>query len=339
MQLPAFLFAHALSRFSSTYPGDGYSKLYQLFVFLNNIIFICWGFFLLHNFLIREFSRLVSFLSLLILAFGTNLFFYASLSPGMSHSYLFFLYAAVLYLTACWYSRASIKNSILLGLSIGMIALIRPTDVLIILIPIFWYSKSPSERLFIWKENLSKIVLSLISCLLVLGIQAIYWQYTTDSWIYYSYQHEGFNWFDSKIVQGLFSYRKGWFVYTPLALLAFISTFAMLFSKHKSYSLMILIFYVPMIYIVFSWSNWYYGGSFGCRPLVQSLALLAFPLAFGIKKVKNTKSRIIKSTAWVIFCLGIILNLFQTWQYDRGIIHWDSMNKEKYWEVFGKINK
>lgn len=281
----------------------------------------------------------MSLLSLLIIAAGTNLFFYASLSPGMSHGYLFFLYAAVLHLTSGWYSETSIKNSILLGLSIGMIGLIRPTDILIILIPILWYKKGLCERLFIWKENLPKIIISLLSCFIVLGIQAIYWQYTTDSWIYYSYQNEGFYWFDSKVFQGLFSYRKGWFVYTPLALVAFIFTFAMLFSKFKSYSIMILFFYIPMIYIVFSWSNWYYGGSFGCRALMQSLALLAFPLTFGIEKTINCKSRIVKIIALVIFSLGMILNLFQTWQYNQGIIHWDSMNKEKYWKVFLQYNE
>lgn len=45
MQLPAFLLAHAVSCGISKYPNDGYSQIYQLFVLLNNITFVCWGLF------------------------------------------------------------------------------------------------------------------------------------------------------------------------------------------------------------------------------------------------------------------------------------------------------
>ena len=35
-----------------------------------------------------------------------------------------------------------------------------------------------------------------------------------------------------------------------------------------------------------------------------------------------------------VFALLITLNVFQTYQYVRGYIHWDGMTKATYWAVF-----
>ena len=41
-------------------------------------------------------------------------------------------------------------------------------------------------------------------------------------------------------------------------------------------------------------------------------------------------------TFMVVALVG--LNLFQTMQYRRGIVHWDSMTKETYFLIFGNPN-
>jgi hypothetical protein len=257
----------------------------------------------------------------------------------MSHGYLFFLYSSVLFLTERWYRERSLTFSILLGLALGMITLIRPTDVVVSLIPLLWFTHDFSERLKIWNENALKILAIVLSAAFVLSIQLIYWKLMTDLWIYYSYQHEGFNWTDPKIIQGLFSYKKGWFIYTPLAFVGILTAIAMLFTKLKSYSLMIGAIYIPLIYVVFCWSNWYYGGSFGCRVMIQTLALLAYPLAFLLEWLIGSKSKTLLVVVFSFIGILVALNLFQTWQYDKGIIHWEAMDKEKYWKVFGKLSK
>jgi NADH:ubiquinone oxidoreductase subunit 3 (subunit A) len=50
----------------------------------------------------------------------------------------------------------------------------------------------------------------------------------------------------------------------------------------KDYRRMLFIFFVPMIYFVFAWHCWFYGWSFGCRALLQTMPLLALPLAYGL---------------------------------------------------------
>ena len=52
--------------------------------------------------------------------------------------------------------------------------------------------------------------------------QMIYWNEMTGHWLYFSYgSDERFFFGDPAIIKGLFSYRKGLFIYTPLLLFAF----------------------------------------------------------------------------------------------------------------------
>jgi hypothetical protein len=62
LQLPGFLIAHFLSSVLVNYESDGYDLLYQLFVHLNNIIFVCWGLYLLLLFLQPVFLFLLAYL-------------------------------------------------------------------------------------------------------------------------------------------------------------------------------------------------------------------------------------------------------------------------------------
>ena len=88
-----------------------------------------------------------------------------------------------------------------------------------------------------------------------------------------------------------------------------------------------------MVYLVFSWHNWFYGGSFGCRALIQTLPLLAIPLALFIDR-SFTKKIVQKIIVSITLILLISLNLFQTWQYNKNIIHYAYMNEVVYWQVF-----
>ena len=69
--------------------------------------------------------------------------------------------------------------------------------------------------------------------------------------------------------------------------------------------------------------------------MIDTYALMAIPLAgFFEYLFERSKSIIISITSLVV--LLISLNLFQTYQKSIGIIHWDSMTKEAYMEVFLK---
>ena len=84
---------------------------------------------------------------------------------------------------------------------------------------------------------------------------------------------------------------------------------------------------------MFSWWCWWYGGSYGSRPMIDSYGLMAFPLA---ALLENTLYRKLWLSAIItlLFSFLLYLNQFQLSQYCRCIIHWESMSKRAYWSVF-----
>ena len=151
--------------------------------------------------------------------------------------------------------------------------------------------------------------------------------------MYFSYGDERFYFNDSKIVLGLFSYRKGWLLYTPLM---FLSIFGLMIGKvdwFKKYRIGILTLMSLIIFITFSWWSWFYGGSFGCRPLIDFYALFAISIAAFLTYLFKQK-KAVKLASFAIISILIVFSLFQNLQYKNGLIHYSDMTKEAYWMHF-----
>jgi hypothetical protein len=110
--------------------------------------------------------------------------------------------------------------------------------------------------------------------------------------------------------------------------------FVYLYRKMRSVFWPVVVYFLVSFYIIASWTEWWYGGGFGERPLIVSYVVLAFPL--GVFLTEMFKWRLLKwfFSSAIIVLIG--LNLFQTWQYNNYIIHCDRMTMKYYWAVFGK---
>ena len=336
MELPFFLLAHGYCVVFEPAIADGYSAPYQLMVSLSAICSTFLGMLVLVTFLRRHTHDRAIACALLILTLGTNLFFYSTVDSGMPHSYLFLLFCIVLERSDPWHHRPAMNKAVAIGLALGMIALIRPVDVLVGVLPLLW----PIAQGGLSKWHLSRshggqlVVLCLCAALPILP-QIAYWKAATGQWLYWSYEGEGFNWSDPHIIDGLFGFRKGWFVYSPLVLLGFIGLLMMMLRpKWRALAWPVVVYFTLAFYITFSWRSWWYGGGFGCRPMVEALALLALPMAVLAQDLLERNKTLLVAFALVLLA-GIHLNRFQQDQYEQTIIHWDSMTRERYWEVWG----
>lgn len=340
-EAPLFFVAHAITLLTDQYPADGYSAFYQLSVALSTVLFSFLGLLVLRKFLLSFFDDRVTAITVFAIGLGTNFFAHAITQPGNSHIYLFFLFAVLLYSTHRWYQSFSWKQSSFLAFTIGLCVVTRATTVFIIFFPLLWVfnSKQPTAAFdSIIKNHGRKIFYLLIVIMTLFLVQFIYWKISTGHWFFYTYKNEHFNFSNCQIVNGLFSYRKGWFVYTPLALLGFLGAFLLCKNeKLKFYLLPFLIYFSVTLYVVFCWWQWYYGGSFGCRVMIESLALLALPMAALVEFILQ-QNQLVRNFSFGAIALLISLNLFQTAQYSKGIIHWQKMNEEYYWRTFGKWN-
>jgi len=165
----------------------------------------------------------------------------------------------------------------------------------------------------------------------------IYWKITAGQFFFYSYEEQGFYWSSPYLFQVMLSVRKGWLIYTPAMVLALIG-FYFLWKQHRTLLLVAISYFCINYYVVSAWEIWWYGGSFGQRALVQSYAMLCFPLGALISWAWRSNWTKIPLTGFLLFCAW--LNLLQTYQShgSNGFLPPDMMTKEYYIRIFGRLS-
>jgi hypothetical protein len=334
MYSPFFFGAHYMAE-PLGFESDGFSPPYKAGLILSSIFYLGIGLFFLRRFLKKYYPDPAVAMTLLLIGLATNLYFYTVVEPTMSHVYSFCLFAIFLMLMHRWLEKPSWRTAILLGLTAGLITLVRPSNVIIVIMILFWQVGNLTElkyRLGFLVSSWGQILLILFFFVLVVFPQLLYWKFASGNWIVYTYNDEGFFLNNPQFIKGLFSYRKGWLVYTPVMVFALAGLILLLFRNRKLFW-PVFLFTIINMYIVFSWWSWWYGGGFGQRALIESYVILSIPmtafLAWIIEKKWYVRILIMLLSGWFIF-----LNIFQTRQYYFGSIHWEGMTKEAYWDSF-----
>jgi len=177
------------------------------------------------------------------------------------------------------------------------------------------------------------LLFSVLAFIIVISPQLAYWKYVTGDWLFFSYVGERFYFDKPHLIEGLIGFRKGWLLYTPIMVFAVLG---MVYLKKNlpAFFLPVVITFSISVYVIFSWWCWWYGGSYGQRPLVDFYGLLALPMACFYKQVIEFGKKATKIVISVLLVLLITLSLFQNWQYYYGFIHYDSMSKEAFFMGF-----
>jgi len=337
--LPFFTAAHIFAKVFN-YEVNGYSEPYHFAIQFSSLFYFIFGLLFLIKTLQLYFTDIIVSLVLICIIFGTNTLYYLTIGAGMSHAVNFGLISAFVYYTIKWHQRASFKHSILIGLIGGMLTLIRPINILIFLFFFLYNIKSAKDllrkSLVFFKYKIHVLTIALLGILICLP-QLIYWKYQTGSWFFNSYVGEHFYFKNPHILYGLFSFRKGWLIYTPIMAFALIGIYY-LYKTMKEFfipaSALILIY----LYVAFSWWCWWYGGSYGQRSLIDIYPVLALPFAAFLFHLHNS-SVLKKSVSYSLMIMFILLNIFQTMQAKWNTIHFDSMTKEAYFDAFLRLTK
>ncbi len=336
MYAPFFFIAH-LSAHLFNYEANGFSTPYEFFLAVSSLFYLLIGLYFLRKSVLLFFNETATSITIISIMLGTNLYYYSTNEPAMTHAYSFTLVSAFLYQFLQWYNNPNFRKAIFVGLLFGMIVLIRPVNCIIFLFPLLYgiYSKDTLLiKMNYIKLNSKHLILMGLTCFIVFIPQLIYWKYITGHWLFYSYLNESFFFSHPHIISGLFSYRNGWLIYSPIIILSIIGIFRLAINNKKLF-LPVLSFLLINVYVAYSWWTWWYGGSFGSRPMIDTYPILALPMAAFFQTVFS-KSRIISLSLITVVVAFISLNLFQSFQKRKGIIHFDAMTKEAYWYVFLK---
>ena len=334
MQAPAFPLAHALTRWSNLTP-DGFSLYYHHAVGAATLTWAVAGLAVLRRLLLMFFRDAVVALSLIVTLLGTNLFHYATFDASHSHVYSFFLFSALLYLTALWHRTPSTRFSVLIGLVAGMIVLTRHTNALF-LSSFVLYAVTSGPRGLITRMASNRWQLGIIASVaaLVLTPQiAIYYQ-ATGHFLISSYGDLGFNWTTPRLFAVLFGVTKGLFFWSPLLLLSIIG-FAWLWRQgHPARAFMLpAVAILPIhTYFIAAWWDWQLGGSYGSRGYVDTLPLFAVGLAGFFQRMPATRG--VRAAVGLLVGAGCALSVFQMFQYWYGIIPISDTTWDLYRSVF-----
>lgn len=325
---PFFFIANSLDDDSTN--TRGFSETFEFWLVISCLFYTIIGAVLLRLYLLQHFPDWSVSITLLVLYFGTNLFYYITIEPLMPHAYSFFLIALFLFLTDKWHQTPNLIYAIALGATFGLTLLVRPVNGLILLFFVGYNIQTIDqfkERVKFFLSEYKSVLLFACFSFLILLPQLLYWHKITGQFFFNSYPGERFFFTNPHLIDGLFSYRKGWLIYTPIMLLGLIGLF--INTKNRMSTLFVII---PSLYLMFSWWNWWYGGSFGCRPVIDFYPILAIGIATVL--VKFTDINWSKYLVLTIVPLLVLFNLFQTLQKKSDAIHWEAMTKEAYWHNF-----
>ena len=330
MLAPFFLLAHGLTLVSSVAEADGFSVLYQAAAAIGGLAYVLLGLNVLRTLLEKSFSPLVVWWSLVVMVFGTNLFHYATYDSIFSHAFSFCLFALFLYGVEHWYARPSAGSTIALATVAGLITLVRPTNSVMFVFALLFDVKINGraglrERLGFLGRHANLLLAGVLVYGAVLSPLLAYWKFITGHWIVFSYTGESFDFSHPQILNVLFSVRKGLFFWSPALLFAAAGFFLM--RRYKpAYVLPTLVFMPLNLYIIAAWRDWAYGGSFGHRAFVESIAIFAFGYASLVQSASPPRKRAVLVASTICILLSTRLMV----EYWLGVIPFDRTTWQRF---------
>jgi hypothetical protein len=283
-----------------------------------------------------HFSRKIIASILILLAFGTNLVYYTISEGMMAHVYNFMLITLFLLAIRKSFNEKRYCWLTISALVLGLVIATRPTNALVVLlVPVIVETPSRFKALLRkvfsgWKFSVMLVLAFLVFPFMVL----LLYKLQTGYWLVYSYGDEGFNFADPRFFQILFSFNKGWLVYTPLA---FLSLFGLipLHRKSKFSFYWTVVFFTLFTYVASSWWVWHYTSNFGQRVFIDIYALVAVLLGYLFQSVLRFK--LLRYLTMIIVPFLLVLNCLQYYQHYKFIFPPGPIDIEKYSDSFFRL--
>jgi hypothetical protein len=308
---PLFLTGHLYAKCFG-FPADGYSEFpYGISINLAGLLLAWIGLVLLVTTLQKFFEDKIAILTALIVWFGTPLTFYTNQQPNLDTSLSFFAGSSFLYFFFLIREKATTQRWIGLGISAGIAMLIRPQNIILLIIPAILLLRL---LLVAIKDNSAKSLSQTVkgaSLLLIFTTvtfipQMLIWQIMYNSALTIPQGKNWMEWNNPKILQVLFSTNHGLFTWTPILLLGSLGLF-LFFLKDKWSAPAMLLAFLMMIYINSVPNDWWGGSAFGGRRFSSTFPILAFGIASLIKPAFSRK--IFRYFAIGISLIAILWNI------------------------------
>ena len=208
----------------------------------------------------------------------------------MSHVFSFSFVNLFVFQVLLFFKKGDKKYFLFAMLSLGIVTLIRPVNAMVVLsIPLLSGSYSMLKNRIAYLFRSPMVLISgILLFLATVFIQLLIYKIQTGNFLVYAYGGEKLNLLKPHLIDFLFSYKKGFFVYSPLAFLALLGS-AGLWKINRFAFVAWAGFLFLVIYVLSSWWMWFYGGSFSSRVMVEYLTFFFIPLALWLSQTKYLK--------------------------------------------------
>jgi len=334
-EIPFFIVAHSFAKLSDKYEANGWSLPYVLCIHFSKVIYILLGILLLIISLERHFSQRVITLTVFSIVIGTNLLYHGTFLT-MAHPFLFFWFSLLIYLTILFYKNPDIKKAFVIGSVVGIITLTRVPEIVSVLIPLLWGLTSFASikaRVNFFGKNYKFLLVAATGLLLFFSPQIFYWWYTSGQLIFNPYEGETFDFLKPQIINGFFSFKNGWLIYSPIMIFSLVGIY-FLMKKNIGLVAALCCFVLVNCWIHYSYYAWSYFPGFGSRVMIECYPILAFSMAAFYEK--TTANKKLGWFTYLLVTLFILNNLFQTWQMRQGLIWSERGSSAFFKEMFSK---
>jgi hypothetical protein len=228
-----------------------------------------------------------------------------------------FSVALFAYLCLRDYGVKKMQSYIYLGLSAGLMIMVRYQNGMFMILPLFELIAVSFGRDRSCKDiliSLRKGILFILVLALALIPQFIVWKVLYGKFFFYTYTGEGFNFLAPKLIETLFSSRHGLISWTPIILLS-LGGYLLYFRESRSIYWALLTCFLLQWYINSSWHCWWFGNSFGGRAFINCTFIFTIGLSALIRRFYRKKIYLS-----VVFAALIMWNVLFTAQYMVGLV-------------------
>lgn len=291
--LPSFFVISTLNFIFNSRLGM-FSPLYEIGSGVTGILLVLFGLSLLESYLRNYFDKRVSSYTILCIFFASQLFYYASFEPALSHQVSFFLVSLFFFLSIK--KRTNRIISLAMGFTAGLLSITRMGDDLLLLpwvVLKFWeWMRTKKYSYIIW--------FILAFCISLIPQLFLQWgMYGNVLQNPYLQGEKGTPHFFtlSSIANQLFSFKGGFLLWSPLFALGI---YGLIKTRKSRFTLIIL---GSFTLLISSWETQVPAG-FGNRFFISTIPFIAPGVAYFFKKYENkTLIYSILCFVWNIFLL------------------------------------
>ncbi|MBQ1548355.1 MAG: hypothetical protein IIZ61_08190 [Lachnospiraceae bacterium] len=291
LESPFFIVAHLLTKLINPTNATGYGGLYEYAVGFAGIFYFVFGSVLIYKTLVviedthqgEGKENRAAFITIVLLTLGTFLPYYATRYAAFSHIYTYFAASLFIYLTVKIKSGEKPGLSFLLGITAGLLFLIRNVNIVFVFFYLLTDIKDVKSKL-----KPKRLLFNVLGGLLVVIPQFIYWKRTTGHFILNTYSDESFSYLlRPKFYEIFLSDAKGILILSPILIFSFLGFFY-IFKKEapeRPYAVAALFLTVIELYLTAAWWCWWLGGVYGVRAVIDIFPIMAIPLNAFIKTI------------------------------------------------------